>query len=95
MLFVRPALLALQGLVDPGPQWLGGRLAVAVRQAPGRDDLVRARSAFEDVETLLTPVAGQESHMIVRASAADALVHVPRGDGQLPAGTAVRYLRLD
>ncbi len=33
--------------------------------------------------------------MIVRAAAADALVHIPRGDGELPAGSAVRYLPLD
>ncbi len=30
--------------------------------------------------------------MIVRAAAADALVHVPRGEGELAAGERVRYL---
>jgi molybdopterin biosynthesis enzyme len=43
---------------------------------------------------VLTPVSGQESHMIVRAASADALVHVPRGGGEIPAGDAVRYLDL-
>ena len=32
--------------------------------------------------------------MIARAAAADALVLVPRGDGELEAGSRVRYLRL-
>jgi hypothetical protein len=32
--------------------------------------------------------------MIVRAAAADALVHVPRGDGELAAGEQVRFLPL-
>jgi len=32
--------------------------------------------------------------MIVRAAAADALVHVPRGDGELSPGDPVRWLRL-
>jgi hypothetical protein len=32
--------------------------------------------------------------MIVRAAGADALVHVPRGIGELPTGAAVRWLRL-
>ena len=32
--------------------------------------------------------------MIVRAASADALVHVPRGAGEIPAGAAVRYLDL-
>ena len=35
---------------------------------------------------MLEPVTGQESHMIVRAAAADALVLVPRGEGELAAG---------
>jgi len=32
--------------------------------------------------------------MIVRAAAADALAHVPRGEGEIAAGSAVRFLRL-
>ena len=32
--------------------------------------------------------------MIVRAAAADALVHVPRGDGEIAAGSPVRFLTL-
>jgi hypothetical protein len=32
--------------------------------------------------------------MIARAAGADALVHAPRGEGELPAGATVRYLRL-
>ena len=33
--------------------------------------------------------------MIARAAAADALVHVPRGDGELAAGSHVSWIRLD
>jgi molybdopterin biosynthesis enzyme len=44
--------------------------------------------------TVLEPLTGQESHMIGRAAAADALVHVPRGEGELLAGTPVRWIRL-
>jgi molybdopterin biosynthesis enzyme len=43
---------------------------------------------------VLDPLTGQESHMIARAATADALVLVPRGDGELAAGTAVTYLVL-
>jgi molybdopterin biosynthesis enzyme len=43
---------------------------------------------------LLDPVSGQESHMIARAAAADALVLVPRGKGELAVGERVRYLAL-
>jgi molybdopterin molybdotransferase len=93
-LFVRPALLALQGAADPGPRWSHGRLAVPARRNPRRDELARAQSTVSGDAVELRPVTGQESHMIVRAAAADALVHVPRGDGDLPAGAGVRYLRL-
>jgi molybdopterin molybdotransferase len=93
-LFVRPALLALQGQKDPCPRFELGRLARTVRRNAARDDLVRARRTFTDEGTDLEPVGGQESHMIARAAEADALVLVPRGDGEIAAGESVRYLPL-
>jgi molybdopterin molybdotransferase len=93
-LFVKPALRALQGLAEPLPRFEPGRLAAPLRQNDARDELVRARSRVDRDETVLEPVSGQESHMIVRAAGADALVHVPRGIGELPTGAAVRWLRL-
>jgi len=95
-LFVRPAVLALQGVVDPLPRFEPGRLAAAIRRNAARDELARARlSAGEDGAAVeLEPLVGQESHMIARSAAADALVLVPRGEGELEAGAPVRYLRL-
>jgi molybdopterin molybdotransferase len=93
-LFVRPAVLALQGVADPLPRLEPGRLTVALRRNAERDELVRARSSEGDEAVELEPLTGQESHMIARAAAADALVLVPRGDGELSPGSAVRYLRL-
>jgi molybdopterin molybdotransferase len=95
-LFVRPAVLALQGLADPLPRFEPGRLAAAVTRNAGRDALVRARlrTAEDGAAVELEPVMGQESHMIARSAAAGALVLVPRGDGELAAGAPVRYLRL-
>ena len=63
-LFVRPALRALQGARDPGPEFLPGRLAAAVRRTADRDELVRAHRTGD----LLAPLDGQDSHMIVRAA---------------------------
>ena len=71
-----------------------GRLARAVRRNSQRDEFLRARVRMADVGVLLEPVTGQESHMIVRAAGADALVHAPRGDGELAAGERARYLPL-
>jgi molybdopterin molybdotransferase len=93
-LFVRPALRALQGAADPGPWFAVGRLAATVERNPARDDLLRSRATVTDDGVSLEPVSGQESHMIVRAAEADALVLVPRGEGELPAGSVVRYLAL-
>ena len=93
-LFVRPALLALQGAAEPGPVFLDGRLAGAVRRNAQRDELVRARAHPADDGVMLEPVVGQDSHMIVRAAAANALVLVPRGEGELAASETVRYLPL-
>jgi molybdopterin molybdotransferase len=93
-LFVRPAVLALQGAAEPGPRFASGRLEVDVSRNPQRDDLLRARSRLTDDGVSLRPVAGQESHMIVRAAEADALVLVPRGEGAVAAGSSVRYLPL-
>jgi molybdopterin molybdotransferase len=93
-LFVRPALRALQGTTDPGPWFGAGRLTVTVERNPARDDLLRARATVTDDGVSLEPVSGQESHMIVRAAEANALALVPRGDGELRAGSVVRYLAL-
>src|SRR5439155_17185373 len=93
-LFVRPALAALQGAADPGPQFEVGRLDAPLRRNPARDELVRARRTTGADGSTLEPLSGQESHMIVRAAAANALVLVPRGDGELAAGETVRYLPL-
>jgi molybdopterin molybdotransferase len=93
-LLVKPALRALQGLTDPLPRFEAGVLGTALRRTATRDELARARSRLVDGRVVLEPLSGQDSHMIVRAAAADALVLVPRGAGELAEGDAVRYLRL-
>jgi molybdopterin molybdotransferase len=93
-LFVKPALRALQGLADPLPRFEPGTLASGVRRNEERDEFVRARSRVDGDALVLEPVIGQDSHMIVRAGAADALVHIPRGNGEIAVGATVRWLRL-
>jgi len=94
-LFVRPALRGLQGERSPGPRYAYGSLGAPLRRNGARDELVRARTRTGGTEVVLDPVAGQDSHMIVRAAAADALVLVPLGVGELGAGERVRYLPLE
>jgi molybdopterin molybdotransferase len=93
-LLVKPALRALQGLADPLPRYERGTLGSPLRRNAARDELVRARMQTDGDAVVLAPLDGQESHMIVRAAAADALIHVERGDGVVGAGATVPYLRL-
>ena len=94
LLFVVPALRALQGVPDPTPRFAVGTLGAPARRNPYRDDFQRVRVDDTDAGPLLVPIDGQDSHMIVRAAAADAILHVPRGEGELSAGSPGRYLPL-
>jgi molybdopterin molybdotransferase len=93
-LLVRPAVNALLGLPEPLPAFRRGTLASSVRRNDGRDEFVRARVSADGDEPVLEPLAGQESHMIVRAGRASALVWIESGEGEVPAGASVRYLAL-
>jgi molybdopterin molybdotransferase len=94
LLFVGPAVLALQGVPEPLPRFDRGRLVGGRRRNPERDELVRARLRESAEGPFLEPLSGQESHMIARSAEADALVFVARGEGELVDGQPVEYLRL-
>ena len=93
-LFVRPAVNALLGLPEPEPAFRQGALTASVRRNPDRDQFIRARARREGDAVALEPISGQESHMIARAGRADALIEVVAGDGEVAAGSSVRYLPL-
>lgn len=93
-LLVRPAVNALLGLSDPMPVFRTGTLAGAVRRNATRHEFVRARTRHGGDGVLLEPIHGQESHMMVRSGAADALVSVEPGEGELPEGSPARFLAL-
>jgi molybdopterin molybdotransferase len=90
-LFVRPALLRLQGSRDPRPRFLSGVLAAAVKRNPSRDELIRARYRSDG---RLEPLHAQESHQISASAQADVLVRIPTGNGEIPAGSELSYLAL-
>ena len=93
-LFVRPAVLALQGVTDPLPRFERGRLGGEVERNPARDELLRGRLLLDDQGVVIEPLPGRESHMIARAAQADALVLVRRGKDPLRRGDPVEFLRL-
>jgi molybdopterin molybdotransferase len=94
VLFVGPAVRALQGALEPLPRFDRGRILGGRRRNPERDELVRARLQAAADGPLLEPLSGQESHMIARSAEADALVFIARGEGELGDGEPVDYLRL-
>src|SRR5262249_10112624 len=63
-LFVRPAVLALQGAQDPGPTFGLAELSTSVTRNDERDELLRARLLVDHGRVVLEPLRGQESHMI-------------------------------
>jgi molybdopterin molybdotransferase len=93
-LFVRPAVLALQGVAQPLPRFERGRLGGELEPNPVRDELVRSRLDFDQDGPVVEPLPGRESHMIARAALADALVLVRRGEDRLRPGDSVEFLRL-
>jgi molybdopterin molybdotransferase len=95
LVFVTPALFALQGATDRLPRYVSGVTSTALRRNPQRDEFVRAARVDDGAAVRLEAISGQESHMIARAAAADALVHVPRGKGEIEAGSLVHFLALD
>jgi molybdopterin molybdotransferase len=94
-LFVRPALLGLQGAVDPRPPFRTGVLASDVKRLAERDDLLRVQVIGRDGrQTIVAPLKGQQSHQIAVTAQADGLALIPRGTGELMHGAEVSYLPL-
>jgi len=89
LLFARPALLALQG-ADPGTPRERKRLTRPVARHAGRDECVRVSLDGPDA----TPTGPQGSHVLTSMLGADALALIPRGEGELPAGSSVEVERL-
>jgi molybdopterin molybdotransferase len=93
-LLVRPAVNALLGLPDPLPAYRRGLLAGPVTRNAHRDEFVRAVARRDGDDIVLEILPGRESHMIVRAGRANALVWIEAGEGELAAGAEARYLEL-
>jgi molybdopterin molybdotransferase len=94
VLFVRPALRALQGGEAEAPRGRA-RLAHAVPRNPEREQAVRVGlSAAGDGTLTATPTGRQNSHLITSVLGADALALVPAGSGELAAGALVETVAL-
>ena len=77
LLFVGPALLALQGHLDPAPQVPAGVIAAEVRRRPERDDFVRAPTTWTDGRRGDRPDRRAGVAHDRADDGRDAIVHVP------------------
>jgi molybdopterin molybdotransferase len=91
-LFVRPALLAMQGAeLPPRPV---ARLARPVQRLATRDHAMRCALVPGPDGMQLVPQDEQDSHLIAHAATADAVALVPAGEGEEPAGALLPYVVL-
>ncbi len=91
-LYVRPALLAMQGATVP-PRAVA-RLAVPTPRLGTRLHAMRSKLVPTPDGMTLVPAGAQESHLIAHAAVADVVALVEPGAGDVPAGTLVEYVPL-
>jgi molybdopterin molybdotransferase len=88
LLFVRPALLALQG-ADPTPTRTTAVLTAPLPRNPDRSEAVRVALSYAEGVLRASPTGPQGSHIVTSLLSADALAIVPEGAGALDAGATV------
>jgi molybdopterin molybdotransferase len=88
LLFVRPALSALQGAPFDETRF-AARLATDVARNPVRDEAIRVHVATADGALVATPTGPQDSHILTSMLAASGLATIEAGEGSVPAGTEV------
>ena len=89
VLFVAPALAALQGAREPVPPRRHAHLSQEVKRNAWREQAIRVRLEREDDRAVAVPTGDQASHNILSLVGADALALIPAGDGVLAAGSLV------
>ena len=89
ILFVRPALRALQG-TDPGLPAVEAILGDDVPRLARRDQVVRCRLSATAQGWIATPTGPQGSHVLTSMLGADALAVIEMGEGRARAGSTIR-----
>jgi molybdopterin molybdotransferase len=86
VLFVRPALLAMQG-ADPAASRLTARLAEPYTKVAGRTEAIRVSLRSGPVGWEAAPTGAQGSHVLTSMIGADGLAFAPADRTELAAGT--------
>ena len=92
LLLAKPAVEALCGMVPQKPLTLRCRLTQAVRHKPGREEYLRGTAATAQGTAEVTPTGDQSSNRMSTFAAANCLIRIPKGEGDLAAGAWVEVL---
>ena len=92
--FVRPALLAMQGLPPEALPVVTAVLAADVTSAAGVRQFMRGKLSFSQGSYTVAPAEGQGSHQLAALASANGLIIMPEDVETLPAGSQVEVLRL-
>ena len=92
LLLAKPAVEALCGMVPQQPLTLRCRLTQAVRHKPGREEYLRGTAATAQGTAEVTPTGDQSSNRMSTFAAANCLIRIPKGEGDLAAGAWVEVL---
>ena len=88
--FVKPALLQMMGGRTVPATKYKAKLTTAIKKKPGRLDFMRGKLHSSETSSLLvTPVKGQDSHMLTGLATADSLLHFAAEAESLPANAEV------
>jgi len=90
--FVRPVLRRLLGYAAVAPALVTARLLEPLRSPAGRRQYARARLETAGLERVVRPLGGSGSHLVGALARSDALIIVPVGVTEVPAGAQVEVL---
>jgi molybdopterin molybdotransferase len=95
LLFVLPAVRALQAQAQPLPQNLRGIAGVALAPGDTRTEYLRASAQLIDGQWLVTPYQRQDSSMLSTLAAANALLIRPAAAPAVAAGAPIWFMTLN
>jgi molybdopterin biosynthesis enzyme len=93
-MFVRPVISALLREEGP-PDFLDGFLEAPAKRDPERASIVPARARMDAGVFKVQTAAWKGSSDLLGLARSNALVLIPQGAGELPAGEPVRFLSLE
>jgi molybdopterin molybdotransferase len=89
-LLIKPALLRMMGAKNKKPLTLSARLTHDLKKKPGRMEFVRGFLTNDTTGRLqVAPTRRQDSHMMGGLSVANCLIHFPKHEDRLRAGSDV------